>query len=112
MNLITKKNNVVKLNKIIEWLLYMLGYIIVFILVTALFSSVYIDSKHFFLYSTIIVIIIYILNKTVKPILFRLTIPITGITLPFVSYGGSNLLAYLFLIGICLSIYNEEKMIL
>ena len=89
MNLITKKNNVVKLNKIIEWLLYMLGYIIVFILVTALFSSVYIDSKHFFLYSTIIVLIIYILNKTVKPILFRLTIPITGITLglfyPFIN---------------------------
>lgn len=89
MNLITKKNNVVKLNKVIEWLLYMIGYIIVFIIVTAMFSSIHIDNQHFFLYSTIIVLIIYILNKTVKPILFRLTIPITGITLglfyPFIN---------------------------
>lgn len=36
-------------------------------------------------------------------------LPITGITLPFVSYGGSSLVAYLFLIGMCMSIYSEEK---
>ena len=36
-------------------------------------------------------------------------LPITGITLPFISYGGSSLLAYLFLIGISMSIYSESK---
>ena len=35
--------------------------------------------------------------------------PITGITLPFVSYGGSSLISYLLMIGIVLSISNEEK---
>lgn len=35
--------------------------------------------------------------------------PITGITLAFVSYGGSSLISYLLMIGIILSISSEEK---
>lgn len=81
MRLVIKENEKIRINTILEWLLYMLGYTIVFILVTSLFKSIYIDKTHFFIYSTIIVFIIYILNKTVKPILFKLTIPITGLTL-------------------------------
>ncbi len=65
----------------IDWLLYMVGYTLVFILVTSLFKSIRIDSNHLILWSFIIVLIIYFLNKTVKPILVTLTIPITGITL-------------------------------
>lgn len=81
MRLVIKEKDVVRLNKFIEWLLYMIGYIIVFILVSSVFSSVHIDHTHFFLYSTLIVLVIYILNITLKPILFKITIPITGITL-------------------------------
>lgn len=33
--------------------------------------------------------------------------PITGITLPFISYGGSSLLSYMIILGVILNISNE-----
>jgi putative membrane protein len=89
VQLIIKKENKVRLNHFIEWLLYLLGDIIVFILITNLFKSVYIDTKHSYIYSALIVLVISILNKTIKPVLVTLTIPITGLTLglfyPFIN---------------------------
>lgn len=35
-------------------------------------------------------------------------LPITGITLPFISYGGSSLLSYMFIVGFVLTIKNER----
>ncbi len=35
-------------------------------------------------------------------------LPITGITLPFVSYGGSSLLSYMLIVGILINISNEK----
>ena len=34
--------------------------------------------------------------------------PIIGITLPFISYGVSNLLSYMIMLGIILNISNEN----
>lgn len=81
MHLIIKEKNKMRINHLLDWLLYMIGYTLVFILVTSLFPSIHIDENHLIIWSFIIVLIIYILNKTVKPILVTLTIPITGITL-------------------------------
>lgn len=35
--------------------------------------------------------------------------PITGITLPFISYGGSSLLSYMIMLGIILNITREKE---
>jgi len=72
------KQNIIRF---IDWLIYMIGYIFVFMLASFLFRSFYIDTACFGVYAFLAVIIIYILNKTIKPILVTLTIPITGLTL-------------------------------
>lgn len=87
---ISKKNkSKIIISKILEWLLYMIGYTAVFIFVTSFFKSIYIDTSHTYIYSALIVLIIYILNRTIKPLLVTLTIPITGLTLglfyPFIN---------------------------
>lgn len=89
MRIVIKEKNKLRINRLLDWLLYMAGYTIVFIFVTSLFKSVYIDNDHLIFWSSIIVLVIYILNKTIKPILVTLTIPITGLTLglfyPFIN---------------------------
>lgn len=83
------KKNKDRFTAFIDWLLYMIGYTIVFIVVTSFFDSIHIDENHLIIWSFIIVLTIYILNKTIKPILVTLTIPITGLTLglfyPFIN---------------------------
>ncbi len=36
-------------------------------------------------------------------------LPITGITLPFISYGGSSLLSYMLIVGVILNITRDKK---
>jgi len=68
-------------NKLIEWLIYMVGYALVLILISVIFKkSFIIDNSYFGLYALLASIIIYILNQTIKPILVKITIPITAIT--------------------------------
>ena len=35
-------------------------------------------------------------------------LPVTGITLPIISYGGSSLLSYMFLVGIIFNVSNQS----
>lgn len=89
MKLLINEKGKVRLNNIIDWIIYMFFYTLVLILVSCLFKSMYIDNEHYYIYSFLIVFVVYILNKTVKPILVKFTIPITGITLglfyPFIN---------------------------
>ena len=81
MKKVKKEKGKETITKVFDWLLSMFGHTLVFIFVTSIFDSIYIDKNHIVLWSIIIVLIISILNKTVKPILVTLTIPITGLTL-------------------------------
>lgn len=89
MKLVITDKHKDRVNKLFEWLLYLIGYTIIFILITNLFKSVYIDTKHTYIYSVLVVVILSILNSTIKPILVTLTLPIIGITFgifyPFIN---------------------------
>ena len=79
---IVDKNDKARLNKLLEWFIYMIGYTISFLLISLLFGGSFrIDTEHKIFYSFVAVVLIFLLNKTVKPILFKLTLPITGLTM-------------------------------
>lgn len=78
----TKKNKSseieYRLNMFLEWLIYMFGYALVLIITSNLFRSLYVEN---FWYGFLAAIIIYILNKTVKPFLVTITLPLIGMSL-------------------------------
>lgn len=125
--MMSKKSKKEKFNgylmRIIEGLLYMFAYTGVFLIVNYIFDTFIVDETHLYLYSFIAVILIYVLNKTVKPILFHLTLPITGLTLGLFYFVNNMIilkivefimndkveftsLTTLFFISIVLSIFN------
>ena len=80
--IIEEGKNKVRLNRLFDWLLHMVGYALVLIAVSLIFDdTIYIDSSYFGFWGFIAAVIIYLLNKTVKPVIFWLTLPITGLTL-------------------------------
>jgi Predicted membrane protein len=71
-----------KISKYLDWFIHMLGYTLVLISVSIVFNdTVYIDNQYFGVWGLLAIIIIYILNRTVKPLLVWLTLPLTGLTL-------------------------------
>ena len=71
-----------KINKYLDWFIHMMGYVIVLITVSLIFQkTVYIDNSYSGLWGLIAVIIIFILNRVVKPTLLFLALPLTAITL-------------------------------
>ena len=102
-----------------------LCYALILMSISMIFKkNVYIDNSYFGLWCFIISIIIFALNKTVKPLLFRLTLPITGITLglfyPFINiiilyfvsfilgshFNITGNILIIFLIAVLISIMN------
>ena len=71
-----------KINKYLDWLIHMVGYSLVLITVSVIFQkTVYINNSYFGLWGFIAVIIIFILNRTIKPLLVWMTLPLTALTL-------------------------------
>ena len=58
----------------------MICYAIVLITVSIMFDSLYISNKFFGFYAFLAAVIIYILNQTIKPVLFYITLPVTALT--------------------------------
>lgn len=67
-----------RLNLFIEWLIYMVGYALVLLIASNIFRSLYVEN---FLYGFLAAVIIYVLNKTVKPILVTISLPLIGMSL-------------------------------
>ena len=79
MNTKTTKPSI---SKKIDLAIHLLGYTLVLITISVIFKkTVYIDNALFGLWGLIAVIIIFILNRTVKPLLVWLTLPLTALTL-------------------------------
>ena len=76
-----KKRTRRNLENLVEWVLQIVGYALILVFVATFFDTFYIDDNHLYLYGFTATLIIFFLNKTIKPILFFLTIPITGITI-------------------------------
>lgn len=87
MKIVIKDENVCRINKFLDSIIYIFGYTLVLFLVDMIFNSFDIDN---YWYGLIAVILIYVLNKTIKPIIVSLTLPITALTLglfyPFINF--------------------------
>ena len=71
-----------KISKYLDWFIRMLGYAIVLISVSVVFkNTIYINNEYFGLWGLVAVIIIFLLNKTIKPLIVWLTLPLTALTL-------------------------------
>ena len=87
MKLIIKEKNEARLNKLLDSILYISGYALVLFIIDIIFNSFDIDNNFYFF---ITVLVIYALNKTIKPLIVRLTLPITALTFglfyPFINF--------------------------
>lgn len=95
--------------KLFDWVIRILGYTVILMLMTLVFqNTLYIDNSYYGFWCLVASVLIYLLNKTIKPFLVWLTIPITGITLglfyPFINLIILKIVS--FILGEHFSIYG------
>ena len=70
-----------KIVKLIDWVSHLIGYTLVLILSSLIFkNTIYIDKSFYYIWGFLAVLIISIFNKTIKPLIFWITIPLTALT--------------------------------
>lgn len=74
-----KKN--INFSKILNLIINIIAYALILSLIAFLLKTIDIDNSYYGFYGLLASIIICFMNKTIKPLLFRLTVPITGVTL-------------------------------
>lgn len=113
-----------KVNTLVEWMIYIIGYALILNIVALIFkNTIHVDNSYFGVWGIVASLVIYVLNKTIKPIIVRFTIPITALTLgifyPFVnviilkivdlilqSHFKINGILFAFLAAILISVLN------
>jgi len=78
-----------------------MGYALILTILSVIFNdTIKMDNSYFGIWGILVSLAIYILNKTVKPIIFSLTLPITALTLgifyPFINVLILNIVDLLF----------------
>jgi len=91
----------IKKIRILENCTYIMGYALILLLMSMIFrKTIQIDNSYLGLWGIIISTVIYILNKTIKPIIFKLTLPITALTMgifyPFINLFILKLVDFIF----------------
>lgn len=123
--IVDEKTKKTRVNYFIDWLIHMVGYTLVLITVSLIFkNTIKIDNSFFGIWALIATILIYLLNKTIKPMLVWLTLPITALTLgifyPFINVFVLYIVSWIlgshfvisgiimsFIVAILISIMNQ-----
>ncbi len=87
-----KKNKKEKLTIFLNWLFHMISYTLILILASKIFKAIYIKN---FLYGFLAAIIIFILNKTIKPVLVNISLPLIGLTLGLFYFFINVIILYI-----------------
>ena len=119
-----KKDKKSRIYNLLDLIIGVLIYSLVLLTFSLIFkNTIYIDNSYFGLWSVLASIIILVLNRTVKPLLIWLTLPITALTLglfypvinvlilkltDFILYNHFNISGYImpFVIAILISLVN------
>lgn len=80
MKLVSYKGKNPRLNVFLEFILYSVLYTLTFLFVETLFDSFVLTYDNKILWAFLSIVMIYVLNKLLKPILVTITIPITALT--------------------------------
>lgn len=91
----------IRIVKTLEWLIYMVGYALIIVAMSVVFkNTIQIDNSYFGVWGLLFAVAIYVLNKTIKPIIVSLTLPITALTLgifyPFINVLILNIVDFVF----------------
>lgn len=91
----------VKQIRLLENAIYIVGYALIILIMSIIFkNTIQIDNSYLGLWGLLISLVIYILNKTIKPIIVKLTIPITALTLgifyPFINLFILKIVDFIF----------------
>lgn len=81
-----------RLNLFLDWIIYMAGYAIVLLMASSLFRSIYVEN---FLYGFIAAILIFVFNKTLKPILVLWSLPLIGLSLGLFYFAINVIILWL-----------------